>query len=119
MLPIFISYFLLSFFLFSFFLSFFYFIKKKIVFILFYYYVFILFTPPPPPPHTHTHPLLLCQKFHVTPIHCAFTRQDKTLFTLGPLLNGVGGIYTKYLCKTRDKMIEKHITKYLKIQINI
>ena len=24
-------------------------------------------------------------------------RQDKTLFTLGPLLNGVGGIYTKYL----------------------
>ena len=47
------------------------------------------------------------------------TRQDKTLFTLGPLLNGVGGIYTKYLCKTRDKMVEKHITKYLKIQINI
>ena len=30
------------------------------------------------------------------------TRQDKTLFTLGPLLNGVGGIYTKYLSKTRD-----------------
>ena len=28
-------------------------------------------------------------------------RQDNTLFTLGPLLNGVGGIYTKYLCKTR------------------
>ena len=47
------------------------------------------------------------------------TRQDKTLFTLGPLLNGLGGIYTKYLCKTRDKMVEKHITKYLKIQINI
>ena len=47
------------------------------------------------------------------------TRQDKTLFTLGPLLNGVGGIYTKYLRKTRDKMVEKHITKYLKIQINI
>ena len=47
------------------------------------------------------------------------TRQDKTLFTLGPLLNGVGGIYTKYVCKTRDKMVEKHITKYLKIQINI
>ena len=47
------------------------------------------------------------------------TRQDKTLFTLGPLLNGVGGIYTKYLCKTRDKLVEKHITKYLKIQINI
>ena len=45
--------------------------------------------------------------------------QDKTLFTLGPLLNGVGGIYTKYLSKTRDKMVEKHITKYLKIQINI
>ena len=43
----------------------------------------------------------------------------KTLFTLGPLLNGVGGIYTKYLSKTRDKMVEKHITKYLKIQINI
>ena len=41
------------------------------------------------------------------------------LFTLGPLLNGVGGIYTKYLCKTRDKMVEKHITKYLQIQINI
>ena len=49
----------------------------------------------------------------------AGTRQDKTLFTLGPLLNGVGGIYTKYLSKTRDKMVEKHITKYLKIQINI
>ena len=47
------------------------------------------------------------------------TRQDKTLFTLGPLLNGVGGIYTKYLSKTRDKMVEKHTTKYLKIQINI
>ena len=43
-------------------------------------------------------------------------RQDKTLFTLGPLLNGVGGIYTKHFCKTRDKMVEKHITKYLKIQ---
>ena len=32
---------------------------------------------------------------------------------------GVGGIHTKYLSKTRDKMVEKHITKYLKIQINI
>ena len=47
------------------------------------------------------------------------TRQDNTLFILGPLLNGVGGIYTKYLCEIRDKMVEKHITKYLKIKINI
>ena len=39
------------------------------------------------------------------------TRRDKTLFRLGSLLNGVGGIYTKYLCKTRDKMVEKHINK--------
>ena len=35
------------------------------------------------------------------------SQQDKTLFTFSPLLNGVGGIYTKYLCKTRDKMVEK------------
>ena len=27
------------------------------------------------------------------------TRQDKTLFTLGPLLNAVGEKYTKYICK--------------------
>ena len=37
--------------------------------------------------------------------------KTNTLFTLGPLLIGVGGIYTKHLCKTRDKMVEKHMTK--------
>ena len=51
-----------------------------------------------------------CCRYHNTDLPI----QDKTLFTLGPLLNGVGGIYTKYLCKTRDKMVEKHITRYLK-----
>ena len=61
-----------------------------------------------------------CQSLTISLSSCDIIhRQDNTLFALGPLLNGVGGIYTKYLSKTCDKMVEKHITKYLKIQINI
>ena len=36
-----------------------------------------------------------------------YRTKTKTLFTLGPLLNGVGGIYTTHLCKTRDSMVEE------------
>ena len=74
--------------------------------------------PFPPPLHNYvTVNLPFICKHLLCIVRSTSILDNKTLFTLGPLLNGVGGIYTKYLCKTRDKMVEKHITKYLKIQL--